>query len=171
MATTKPEIKKLVTRLVQLPAQDKTMFGVDGQEIRDEIGRVLERWAKNDDHARRLVDWLLFDRDPDQRKWRPTPGEIREAAEAVPTDRPEAFMCPECSGHGFHHKTVLQWREKQEDGSWRLRRRYVPDLENGWEEAKAMKAEKEATCYESTVDCECRKKTIAATEPAEARKA
>lgn len=159
MATTKGEIRKLVTRLVQLPAQDKTMFGVDGQEIRDELGKVLERWAKTDDHATRMVEWILFDRAPDQRKWRPTPGEIRDAAEAVPIEKPgtRGAGCPACGDKGFHDRVVLQWREQQRDGSWKLRKRYVGDLENGWEEAKAMKPEREATCYEATVDCDCRK--------------
>lgn len=159
MATTKPEIKKLVTRLVQLPAQDKTLFGVEPQEIRDEIGKVLERWAKSDDHANRMVDWILFDRPPEQRKWRPTPGEIRDASEAVPAKRPDQFSCAECRGQGYLDKVVLQWRERQEDGSVKIRKRYVPDEENGIEEANAMKPEKEATCYPVTVDCSCRKKS------------
>src|SRR5260370_227776 len=138
MATTKGELKKLVTKLVQLPAQDKTMFGVDGQEIRDELGGQLERWAKSDDHSLRILYSLLFDREPDQRKWRPTPGEIRDASEAVPVARPsDGAGCAECDWQGFLLKVVLQWREQQPDASWKVRKRYVPDEGQGWREALA----------------------------------
>lgn len=94
----------------------------------------------------------------------PLPATLREAINALHerSGKPAAAQdgeCRDCGGKGYHYKVVLQWRERQEDGSVKIRKRYVPDEENGIEEARAMKPEKEATCYPVTVDCSCRKKS------------
>jgi len=157
MATTKGEIRKLVTRLVQLPAQDKTMFGVDGQEIRDELGKVLERFAKTDDHATRMVEWILFDRPLEQRKWRPTPGEIKDAAEAVAVERPSEAICMLCGGHGGFVKGQVTWQERRPDGTMRRCREIVDSEQEAIRKGLEKPANSGAMGTSCFVDCKCRK--------------
>jgi len=161
MATTKFHTRKLVDELCSLPAQDKSMFDIDPQQIRDQLGKTLERFAGSDEHARRIVDWLLFDRTPEQRKYRPTPGEIREASEACPRDtqgQPPAFNrdCPDCHGDGVVIRWVLSWNV-EENGEVVRKRRYVPDQENGLAEVAAMRPDRMASVCDAAVPCRCRR--------------
>ncbi len=94
--------------------------------------------------------------------------ELQERRGKVPAS--ESGTCPDCGGRGFHFRVALQWRVQLPDGSWRPRMRFVPDEENGLEEARAMRPEREAKVYEVTVDCKCQKKAITATETTETRK-
>jgi hypothetical protein len=95
-------LTKLVDRLCALPAQDVTNF-VGPQVIRDEIGRAIDRFCENEDHATRTVDALVF-RSGSETVWRPTPVEIRDAAQATPVEvskmLPASANCPDCNGTG-----------------------------------------------------------------------
>lgn len=164
MPTTKAEIKKLVTRLVQLPAQDSTMFGVAPEDIRESLGKALERYAASDDHATRMVDWLIFDRDPDQRKFRPTPGEIKDASESVSRVKIQQGegICQSCEGRGFHLRGQVLWQEKRPDETLRRCREIVADEDLARQKASEMPAEARAQGLSCAVDCACRKAAVPA---------
>lgn len=107
--TTQVTIKRLVSRLVQLPAQDTTMFGVQPADVRESLARSLERYAVSDEHAGRMVEWLLFERQGDSARFRPEPVEFRQAAEAagvtakaeVEDQKKKIANCTFCGGTGF----------------------------------------------------------------------
>lgn len=163
MATTKRHTSGLVDELCVLPSQDSAMFGVEPQQIRDLLGKAIERYAVADDHARRMVDWLLFERLPENRKFRPTPGEIREASEAVPREKPGAPMvadCELCGGSGGIVKGLLNWRERMPDGSVRERERVVESEDYARELAAVMPPDTQARGLSCAVDCACRKATV-----------
>ncbi len=83
MSMSKAKTKMQVSRLVSLPAKDKEAFGVEPQQIRNDLGSSLERFCSSDDEAQRVVDWLVFTRDAESRKFRPAPGEIPDAVREV----------------------------------------------------------------------------------------
>ena len=105
MATSQKHLSKLVTRLCQLPAQEKDEFGVKPQDIRDELGAALQRFAKSDDDATHIVEWLIFERPVEDRKFRPGPGEIAEVARIVHeqqiAEAPDG--CELCDGTGWRY--------------------------------------------------------------------
>jgi len=165
MATTKAHLRKLVNDLCALPAQDKSMFDIEPQQIRDQLGKAIERYAASDDHASRMIDWLLFERLPEQRKFRPTPGEIREAAEGIPRDKPGAHIapvCEVCNGSGCVVKGLLAWREIRPDGSVTSRERVVESEARAREMAAEMSSDLGAQGLSCAVDCACRKATVMA---------
>lgn len=96
--TTKRHVKKLVTRLCQLPGQDNRMFDDDmPQVIRDDLGRVLERLAKSDEHATEIVDRLLLNA-----KFRPTPADISETCRLLSQSKEVLPAgCAECVGADY----------------------------------------------------------------------
>lgn len=103
MPTTKAHLSKLVTRLCSLPAQDKDEFGIRPQDIRDDLGGALMRFADSDEEATQIVDWLIFERPPDKRTYRPVAGEIPDAAEIVRERNTAANTpkgCEKCEGTG-----------------------------------------------------------------------
>ena len=98
MPVSKEHAKGLVTRLCTLPSQDLSDL-VEAQAIRDELGRAIIRHCSSDDHATSVVDKLIDSR------FRPTPGDIKEAAETVSggmsTLNPVDPNCKICNGGGF----------------------------------------------------------------------
>lgn len=162
MATSKIEIKKLVTRLVQLPAQDTSMLDVQSSDIRESLGKALERWAKSDEHAARMTDWLVFDRPPDQRKWRPTPGEIRDASEAVPAQPPTGETCVICDGTGGLTRGLVTWQETGPGGIARRCREIVSDEQEAHRVAAEKPAGSGAMGTSCSIDCKCRKVPVSA---------
>lgn len=100
----KKTITECVDRLVRLPAQDTTDFGTKPKDIRDELGRALQRHARTDDHAKRVTDRIV-----DQCKWRPVPSEIREWCEgtAIEQEPPKGRRCTACDGCGFETRWYL----------------------------------------------------------------
>ncbi len=96
--TTKKHVKKLVTRLCQLPGQDNRMFDEDmPQVIRDDLGAILERLAKSDEHATAIVDRLLVNA-----KFRPTPADVTEAWRGMEQSREVLPSgCAECVGADY----------------------------------------------------------------------
>jgi len=123
MPTSQKHLSKLVTRLCQLPAQEKDEFGVKPQDIRDELGHALQRFAKSDEDATRIVDWLIFDRPVEDRKFRPGAGDIAEVARIIHeqqiTEPPKG--CEHCDGTGWRYvqrpaKDVITGEIYQADG-------------------------------------------------------
>jgi hypothetical protein len=163
--TTKLHTRRLVTELCVLPAQDSTLFGISAQEIRDILGKSINRYAASDDHARRMVDWLLFERPPDQRRFRPTPGEIREASEVIPPHDPGQLenrqVCQICNGAGAIIRGLITWCEEMLDGSIKRRQRVLGSEQEAVRQAAEMPAEAQAQGLSCAVDCRCRKRVAA----------
>jgi len=110
MPTTKKHLSKLVTRLCAMPSQDKDVFFVDPQDIRDNLGHTLERYAQSDDEATRIVEWLVFERSAEQRRFRPQEWEIPEAARVVRERELAANTprgCVNCEGTGCFYVKKL----------------------------------------------------------------
>lgn len=99
MSVSKETIVKLVDRLVRMPAQVQEDFGVKVKDIRDDIGRAIQRHAVSDDHANRAIQSLI-----EQSKFRPQEAEIREFCmntSAQSEDAPERPKCSICHGMMF----------------------------------------------------------------------
>lgn len=82
-----------------MPAQVQEDFGVKVKDIRDDIGRAIQRHAVSDDHANRAIQNLI-----EQSKFRPQEAEIREfcmSTSAQPEDAPKKPKCPICYGQMF----------------------------------------------------------------------
>jgi hypothetical protein len=99
MAVRDAKISELVDRICTLPAQDLTNL-VEADIIRKELGKALKKHAQSEDHASRIIDYLM------ESRWRPTPVQIHEAAEQVPVDRPAQLTAPKancvmCGGSGW----------------------------------------------------------------------
>jgi len=101
MPTTHAHVKKLVDRLVTLPSGQGGMFETVEDErkaVRTELGKALERYARSDADATTIVDRLM------EGKFRPTPGEMKAVADALPAQRQAARLpepCETCQRSDF----------------------------------------------------------------------
>lgn len=110
MSVRKETVKKLVDRLCTLPSSNVVMFDSDAQAkiaIRAEMGRSIERYCGSDEHATRVVENLMVGR------FRPTPGEIRDASLATPANEPQPEYCSICEGQPW---ITVQKRAKDPSG-------------------------------------------------------
>lgn len=83
-----------------MPAQDKEDFGVKPKDIRDDIGRAIQRHAVSDDHANRSIQNLV-----EQCKFRPTEADIREFCWGTSVDMARPEYCAECDHTGWKQVT------------------------------------------------------------------
>lgn len=85
---------------MRLPGRDAEKMGIKPKDIRDELGRAIDRYAKNDDHAQRSIDSLMA-----EMRFRPTEADIRQfCAGTVPViegDYQTRPKCKDCDGNGF----------------------------------------------------------------------
>jgi hypothetical protein len=96
LSVSKEIITKLVDRLVRMPAQDKEDFGVKVKDIRDDIGRAIQRHAVSNDHADRSIQNLI-----EQCKFRPTESDIREFCSGTSAETAAPEYCDECDHTGW----------------------------------------------------------------------
>lgn len=101
----KKTITLLVDRLMRLPGRDAETMGVKPKDIRDDLGRAIDRYARTDDHATRAIEALLG-----ERRFRPTEADIRDFCMGAPVSLQETYAdkprCPLCNGNRF----VTTWR-------------------------------------------------------------
>lgn len=78
---------------------------------RDVIGGAVERYAMDDEHAARIADHALYERDPAMARYRITPAEIR--AIAMETRSPSAvpLSCSLCDSTGVVVRGLIHWRD------------------------------------------------------------
>lgn len=90
---------------MRLPGKDAEKMGIKPKEIRDDLGRAIEKYAVTDDHALRSVEALLGDL-----RFRPTEKDIRDYCHATVAHQEHAYetapKCQLCDGNKF----VTVWR-------------------------------------------------------------
>jgi len=94
--------EQIVTRLCLMPSKDLGGL-VEFAQIRDELYRAVSE-ASSEDHAQRSIDALL-NTEEGQRRWRPTPDEIRAIIAETPKNPPPKRYpanpnCEQCDGTG-----------------------------------------------------------------------
>lgn len=104
MPIDKKTVTECVDRLVRIPGSNLQEFGTKPKDIRDDLGRALQRHARTDEHAIRVTDKMV-----DECKFRPTPAEIREWCDGVAVERekPKGKRCVLCDGTGFETRWYL----------------------------------------------------------------
>jgi hypothetical protein len=92
-------------------------------EAFDEITSALQRYALNDDHAVRIVNkWM------DTERYWPTPMDIAETAESLPTHNTKLQRehCTVCNGGGYELVYILHTHERVGEAFYKSKER-IPD--------------------------------------------